>query len=333
MSLPMRLTLMLAIVLVAAGVTAPSAVAALADTLQADLSHPASAVPDVQVTVGAPIGEEVTLGGSTVVMRVTMRPPAGKPLTGILTPPGEKPLFTTTMPKLVYWDFAVLQAAKHALAGGAQLDAISVTHNMIGEPARPTPTIIERLEGFDPPPTPLTVMSLAELKARIRNALPEWATGSSITVEEDYAGERVVAVKAQLPPSGFRVVSVRSLFRTLARQQADLAPEGARIGRVFLEIANPTTGDPLLAAAADPSLGTALYWTSPLVRVLVGHLGTGDDLLTDPKDTLDDAAADLPAPLNETKESVDEQYEDLAGTLGTTLGTAKTIVFGVLPPS
>lgn len=329
----LRLSLVALLCVLTMAIVAPSAAATLADTLQADLRHPASGVPDAQVTVGAPVGEELALGTSETVMRVTMRPSPGEALAGVLTPPGAKPLFTTTMPKLVFWDFAVLQAAKHALAGGAQLDAISITHNFVGEPPSPTPTVIERLEGFVSPPAPPVVMSLSELKSRVRNALPEWATGSSITIAEDYAGERVVSVNAQLPRAAFRVVSVPSLFRTLARQQAALAPEGARIGRVFLEISDPTNNQPLLAAAADPSFGAALSWSSPLVRMLVGQLGTGGDVLTDPKDAVDDATADYTGPLAAAKGPIDQQYEELAGTLGAALGTARAVIFGALPPS
>lgn len=276
--------LIVVLALLLLGSRVPAAQADLAQTLEADLRHIASGVPGAQVTVGPPVGDETALGPSAaVVMRVIMAPPRGEPLGGILVPPGLKPIATTTTPKLVLWDFAAIQAAKHALASGSALDAVSITRNYLGEPPASYPSVIEVLDGYQPPPTPGTPMAQDEVKERAKDALPIWAAGARVEVIDDYAGERVVSAELGLPPQAFAIVNPHELLGKMADYQYDLALEGARIGRVVVEVSDPATGQPLYAGAADSFMNIATQWYSPLVQGRYeGSVPDPQEIPTDP---------------------------------------------------
>jgi hypothetical protein len=280
-----RALVVAALLALAAG--APTARADLAQTLQADLTHPASAVPSPTVQVGAPVGDEVGLGPGAVVARVTMTPPVGTPLSGLLVPPGLDPLFTTTADDLVLWDFAVLEAAKHAVAAGNRIDAISITRNYIGKPPGAYPDLIDTVGTYTPPPSPGATMSRDEIETAARSALPAWAAHADVSVLDDYAGERVIAATMLLPASAFLTFDVEQVLAALASQQYAQAEQGARIGRITLTVTDPTTAEPLYAGATDPYFGASVHWYHPVVQgVYVGEAALPETSAEDQVDWL-----------------------------------------------
>jgi hypothetical protein len=113
----------------------PAAIARadLASSMTSDLQQTASAVPGVQVSVGAPVGVETDFGGSVAtVAHITLTADGGSPLSGIINDP-LAPLYTTFAAQRPVWELAVMEAAKHAINAGNQLDAVSVSENISGQ--------------------------------------------------------------------------------------------------------------------------------------------------------------------------------------------------------
>jgi hypothetical protein len=223
----------------------------------------------------------------------------------------------------------VFEAAKHALVSGNQIDAVSITHNYAGEPPAPAPVLIDRLDGYEPPPSGGT-MSKEELEGTIASDLPEWArTMGELTVIEDYAGERVVSLTLRLPIGMLRVVDVSSFLILLQDHQDELASEGARIGRVTVEVTDQNSGEPLYAGAADSPLGLSVQWESPLLLPfsgpgrLSGEATNGIKPLNDTKDEIDDALVDAPQEIHDTKAPLDQAYEQAASDLDHTVKESK----------
>jgi hypothetical protein len=292
---PMRLVTATAIVTSLTVLTmAPAANADLATTMQADLLNPASGVPGAQVSVAAPVGNQTLVGPGSAV-NVTMTPPFGAALAGILVPPGAQPLYSTTSARLVAWDLAVVEAAKHALAAGNQFDSVSITRNYPGVAPLGYPDLITAPPVYLPLPQPSATMSLETVRAKVQEALPAWAQHGTITVSEDAASERVVTVKTTLPVDAFRTIAAGALVSTLLGRQVSLAPDGAKIGRVLAEIKDPVNGDPLYAGGADASVSYWSDWYSPLVSPLRLDVPiSAMSVLKPPLDAASDAGAPPP---------------------------------------
>ena len=132
---------------------ASAAHADIASDIRADLQHPASAVPSVQVSVGAPVGQETLMEGSTFA-HVTFTAPEGNPLSGLIDWPTNRQ-YTTLAAQAPIWELAAVEAAKHALAGaGGALHGISLTQNVAGRPAPPGPDVSVALTGREIPAQP-----------------------------------------------------------------------------------------------------------------------------------------------------------------------------------
>ena len=254
-------------VAVAAMVFPGLALADVAQTIRADLQSPASNVPGAQVTVAAPTGDETLIGPGQSV-NVTMTPPFGSPLAGIMVPLGAQPLYSTTSPQLLVWDLAVIEAAKHAIVAGNQFDSIAITRNYPGVAPLGYPDLIFAAPLYHPLAQVPATMTTETIRSKVQQALPVWAQQGVVSVVDDAVGERVVSVKVGLPAAGFRTIGVGGLLGTLVGQQLSLAPGGANIGRVIAEIDNPVTGDPLYQGGADASVSYVSDWYSPLVEGL-----------------------------------------------------------------
>lgn len=265
--------------LVAACLAVPAvAQADVASNIQADLTNPASAVPVVGVTVGAPVGD-AALAGPGQSVAITMSPPTGQPLLGILVPPGADPIYSTTSPQIGIWGLGAVEAVKHAVVSGSSFDSLTITNDYPGFPAPTAPEITLAVPPYQPPPAPPSIMSSADVKTRIQGALPAWASAASIAVVDDAAAERVITVSLVLPPDSFKIVDVGQLIETLEQQQVALQPQGANIGRVIAKISNPLNGDPLYTGGADAFVGFGTDWYSPLVAAFASVLGAFPDPL------------------------------------------------------
>ncbi len=274
-------------------VAAGAAQAQVAQSIQADLLNPASDVPGAQVTVTAPSGDQ-TLVGTGEAVNVTMAVPFGTALAGIQVPAGAQPLYSTTSPRLVAWDLAVVEAIKHAIIAGSQFGSISIPRNYPGVAPMGYPDLIFAPPGYQPLAQVPTTMSLETIRTKIQRTLPSWAQHGTVRVANDAVGERVVSVKAELPIDAFRVIPVGGLLHGLVGQQISLAPDGANIGRVLVELENPVNGDPLYAAGADVSVSYWSDWYSPLVAPLRFDLPSAMGVLQTPLDAAYEAGAPPP---------------------------------------
>lgn len=250
------------------GFAPTTARAELVDTIRAELEHHANSLPNPEVSLGAPSGTEAELGTDLQLLSVTYSPPAGEPLSGILVPPGFEPLTTTSIGKQTLWDFAVVEAAKHALATGASVDGVAISH--ADETGLPQLVVLQRIEPFEPPPEPASRLSSDEVLLQLRLALPAWAAAGTLSVEEDYAGERVGALRLSLPAASFAALAVEDLLPSLAAEQARLWDQGGHVGRVTVEVFDAASDEPLFVGAADSIYGVRVQWASPLVAGLIG---------------------------------------------------------------
>jgi hypothetical protein len=245
----------------------------IASQMTADLQQSASAVPNVSVSVGAPVGQETLLGQSpSVIAHVTFTAPQGNALSGILTDPSSGLLFTDTEPQIAIWELAVMEATKHTLAAGNTLDGVSVTENIAGQQPDPAPDLMVSVQGQEITAQPSSMLSTDDVKSRVTSALPAFAADAQVTVLSDAAGERVINVQLARPPDAFRAVPFPAILGILLEQQHDLAPAGADIGRVIVRISDVSTGAPLYVAAADGMMGVNTYWYSPFVQGYVAEL-------------------------------------------------------------
>jgi hypothetical protein len=214
-----------------------------------------------------------------------MDPPTGVALASILVPVGATPWFTTTTPKELVWDLAVLEAAKHAASSGTPLGTVTIVRNA----AKPNGRIIIAMPpGELPPSTPLT-MSIDAVQAAGKGALPAWAANATVTAVEDAARERVVTARVQVPREVLRFNSPETILRSLVIEQQRLASEGGRIGRVIVEVTDVLSGEPVYQGGADSFLGFAAQWYSPLIAGWVGEASADNDVNAD--DTVDQALA------------------------------------------
>jgi hypothetical protein len=277
----------------AATVLAATAGAAGADVaaITADLTHPASGVPQPVVALAPPSGEALPMGpGSNLSVRMTL--PVGQPLTGILVPPGTNPVWTTSLSKKVFWDLAVMEAIKHALARGTQIDSLTFTHYEAAHPDSADPDLLIDIEPYDAPPQAPLAMSLDEVERSVEASLPEWAALATTDVIDDAVGERVVSVALRLPSSAFRVLSGSQILQPLVASQQELAPQGANIGRVTVAITDSATGQPLYAGGADSMFGFVTEWYSPLVQAIIPTDGIdSEDVRDDVERIAEDPAA------------------------------------------
>jgi hypothetical protein len=246
------------------GVMSASARADLPSTITGDLAQAASNVPGVSVTAGTPTADEALIDPGTNVT-VTMAPPLGAGLAGIMVPAGAPPMLTTTEPKLLVWDLAVMEAVKHAVQAGNPIGSVSIMRNWPDIGADTTPEVMTAVPFYRPKPTPSSSMTEAQVQRAVQQALPVWAAKAAITVVDDAANERAVTVTVALPPDAFQVVSPGSLIGALVEQQAKLTVAGANIGRVIAQINSSITGDPLYVAGGDYFGGFFAVWDSPLV--------------------------------------------------------------------
>jgi hypothetical protein len=218
------------------------------------------------------------------MLRVTMSVPGGRPLSGIL---GSGPGFSTTPSMIPLWDLAIVEAAKHAAARGEAFQGAIITRNYAGQPSSSGPEVLLDLtEPISPPTAPIT-MSREEVMARVKTTLPSWAAGASIEVLDDAASERVVRARLTTPAAAFRAIDPDQLLRALFDSQVELAPKGAKIGRVTIQVTDPVSNDPVYTAAGDAFFGFASTWRSPLIRGFNAPLA--------PLDRAADTASTLPA--------------------------------------
>jgi hypothetical protein len=246
--------------------------------MSADLQQAASAVPGAQVSIGPAVGTETELGPTTtVVAHVTWTSPVGAPLSWALDDPSE-PLFTTSASQRPVWELAVMQAAKHALTAGKQVDAISINELTSGQPAPPSPDLVVSTQNREITTQPGPTMAISDVQKNVQSALPSWAAGTSISVVEDAARERVVSAQLALPRDALRVLPVPSLLGTLLNQQDALGASGADIGRVVVSVADATTHEPLYVAGADGLIGFGTSWVSPSVQGLLGQAPPPDSV-------------------------------------------------------
>jgi hypothetical protein len=267
----------LALAALAVGLQAPAAHADIASSIQADLVDPASNVPGAQVTVGAPTGDALLIGSGQAVS-VTLTPPIGAALTGIIPPPGAVPLYTTTNGQIPVWDLAIMEAVKHSIAAGNSFDSLSITRNYAGVAPAGIADLILAAPPYQAPPAAGTTMSLDEVRQAVVQALPRWAQSANVGVMEDAASERVVTITLALPNEAFTVIRPDELLDVLEREQRALQPQGAKIGRVIAQISSRTTNNPLYTGVGDSYLGFSENWTSPLVQGLLGELPSPNDV-------------------------------------------------------
>jgi hypothetical protein len=270
----------------------------VASDIRADLVQAASAVPGAQVSVGPAAGDALEIGSGQSVS-VTMTPQIGTNLAGILMPAGALPLYSTTRAAIPVWDLAIVEAVKHALARGAQLESLAITRNFVGlSPG--TPELTLAIPPYAPWPEPPTTMPPEAIQGAIQQALPAWAQSSTIAVTEDAATERVVTVTQAIPGASFALIDPAQLLWSLTDQQKALRARGANIGRVVARLTSTTTGNPLYTGGADAELGFAVIWQSPLVRGVIGEAPTANEALGTAGATAQDAAdqGGLSTPLN-----------------------------------
>jgi hypothetical protein len=256
-------------VVVLAGLPARAS-ADVAANIRADLLHSASAVPGAQVSVAPASGDALEIGSGQEV-NVTMTLAQGTALAGILTPPSTPALYSTTAASVPVWDIAVMEAIKHALAGGAQLESAAITSNYVGLPVPSGPELLVALLPYAPWTKPPSTMSQDQVRQAIQQALPAWAQQSTVAVADDAAGERVVTTSLSLPASSFSLFNPQQLLWALTNQQRILRDQGANIGRVVSRITSPENGDPVYTGVADGELGFSASWRSPLIRGLINE--------------------------------------------------------------
>jgi hypothetical protein len=170
-----------------------------------------------------------------------------------------------------------MEAAKHALNTGNQLDAISVTENLSGQPNSTTPDITVLLQGREIITQGPAVLSADDVKTRLKSALPAWAANAALSVVPDAAGERVVTATLALPRDAFRTIDVPALAGALDQQQDILASAGADIGRIVVQINDAISGDPLYVQGVDGYMGVGTSWISPLVAGYLGQVPDASD--------------------------------------------------------
>jgi hypothetical protein len=151
-------------------------------------------------------------------------------------------LYRTTGALLPLWNLAAFEAAKHAIVGGAQLDALSITVNIAGQPPSDGPVLMLSLQDQEITSQPAATMSLSDIRDAVSQDLPPWAASAAVTVVDDAAGERVVTLSMSTTPVAFKAFDIDGLIGILLEHQQDLSGSGANIGRVVEEVTDSTTG-------------------------------------------------------------------------------------------
>jgi hypothetical protein len=204
------------------------------------------------------------------IAHITYSVGAGHPLSGIVQTPGlPTGGFTDVQPKMVAWRLAAFEAVKHAVAGGASLAAMQLDVDNSAGAWRSLQVLPS--SSVWPARQPAARMSDDQVKTAVSDALPAWAKPmTSVSVSDDYVGERVVTATLALPLSAFAAENVRALPDSLAAAQGSLSSNGGDVGRTLVTITDPTSGDPLYTAGDDRLWGYSSEWISPLVSGLPG---------------------------------------------------------------
>jgi hypothetical protein len=197
--------------------------------------------------------------------------PTATPIPGVLQPPGFGGYPALEDSNKPAWDLAALLTAKHRLAAGVSLAGVALQSTAPNEPYTDEPNAWVSVSASDVHQQS-TTMSTQDATNQAKSALPEWAQVAGTVHVYDYlpailgpGAERQLSVSLSLPSAAFVADDLPGLLDTVSAQQASLSALGANIGSVLVSISDPTTGQPLVAYAADTSFGLKFFWATPIM--------------------------------------------------------------------
>jgi hypothetical protein len=155
-----------------------------------------------------------------------------------------------------------MEAAKHAIAGGATLAGIELEVSGAGDippvlMALPRPQWIPAKQVFS------SLMATDDVRTRIQGMLPIWAHDANVSVVDDRAGERIAKISATVPSPSLALLDPGQLTHILEDAQTNLSNQGANIGRMIVRVEDSITKDPLYVTAEDVLWGYHGGWISP----------------------------------------------------------------------
>jgi hypothetical protein len=226
------------------------------------------------------------------VVTVTIGATATSQVPGTVTPPGEPGLFTNDA-QTALWDADIMQAVKHAVAGGASIAGViayppPLTSGTVTRDAsqpfvyapNPDPAV------FAATPTATTVQSMTTgaVQLQFANDMPEEYWGAPVTVTDAPGGQRVVTIQADRPASGFQYDDLSTLTDWAAEEQVTLNDpmRGANVGQVIVRArdndpSSPTYNTTVFERATDATWGEQFDWAAPSVAAFTDPAAGGDE--------------------------------------------------------
>lgn len=190
-------------------------------------------------------------------------------LPGTVTAPGEPGIYVDDS-QVPIWNAAIIEAVKHAIAGGASLTG-TVT---FGPPFPGRDTT--QPEAYMPVPDPTSfsaatlpqTMSTGTIQMQYQMGLPSQYSGASISVADAAGGQRVVTIQFDQSASAFATDNLFGLTEYASKMQAQLDDplQGGNIGEVVVKSRDPQTLNPLFTHASDATWGQRFEWSAPSVN-------------------------------------------------------------------
>ncbi|MDQ2736280.1 MAG: hypothetical protein M3Y55_15115 [Pseudomonadota bacterium] len=283
---------------------ATSASAGPATTIQSELSG--DGVPNVSVTVVKPapatasdvVRYQADPSGSYAsltpanelsadptnpqpVATISFGPSSATPFPGVVVPPGARGVFVEDADVAV-WESDAMEAVKHAVAGGTPLAGVALDPRVpYGDDAGPAAYVALPDSTELPASGPLVAapkrgaMPASAVQQVVQTFLPIEYSGASIAVSDEPGGQRTLEVQFDQPPAGFASNDLTGLIAYADQEALTLSATGADVGQVIVTSVDPSTGNPLLTYAGDPSWGQSSRWVAPIIAAFVDQPGSG----------------------------------------------------------
>jgi len=204
------------------------------------------------------------------VVTLSYQPAGGTALPGIIVAPGSTWTPTTADASGPLWEIQSMLAVKHEIENGTEIAGLALRLASEAEPYYwiSVPPDARRT------PQP-TVMPALLIEQYVRAGLPAWAANASVSAIDWTGSERRLVITLTMPATAFQANDVENLVAPVMTDQQYLNANGAGIGSIVVEIADPVSNLPLFTFAGDAGWGRTFAWSNPLVEAWTGDVSNG----------------------------------------------------------
>jgi hypothetical protein len=254
------------------------------------ITPPPATASDVAAFEADPSGVYPTLTPTNILSPDPTNPmPVAQVSYSPVGPPHDYPGALTAPEQRVYvedaetpvWSGAVVEAVKHAVAGGAPIAGVvaygpawpgrDATQPDVYVPVPDSSTY----SAAGPPQT----MTTGAVQLQYQLGLASAYAGASVSVVDASGGQRVVTITFDQSAAAFANDNLAQLTSYADGMQAQLNDpvQGANVGEVIVRSRDPVTQTPLFTHAADVGWGEKFEWSAPIIKAYTDPASTDSE--------------------------------------------------------